>query len=63
MLVHVCGSSWDFEKGGQNNEKVTDFLAGVIWPESKWKDESKSQLMERENKPKVHKEELANLPG
>ena len=63
MLVHVWGSSWDFEKGEQNSDKVTDLLSEGIWPESKWKDESKSQLMETENKLKVHKEELANLPG
>lgn len=60
MCVAAAGT---LGKGGQKSDTVTDLLAGVIWTESKWKDESKGQLMERENKHKVHMEELATLPG
>lgn len=50
MCVAAAGT---LRMGGQNSDTVTDLLAGVIWAESKWKDESKGQLMERENKCKV----------
>lgn len=60
MCVAAAGT---LRAGGQNSDMVTDLLAGVIWTESKWKDESKGQLMEREKKRMVHKEESANLPG
>lgn len=52
MCVTAAGT---LRTGGQNSDTVTDLLAGVIWTESKWKDESKGQLVERENKHKVYR--------